>query len=395
MYRRVTQTVVRPGMTALVAVRCLMAFALVGVATPRASAAFEYTITSLGTLGGNQSFALDINNRGQATGNASRVSGSNLPLNAALWSLAAPASPTNLGRLPGADSDFSRGYAINDSGKVVGESSNNTSRAFLWSNGVMTDLGTLGGASAVAHDINNLDKVVGIASTGSQSHAFIWQNGVMTDLGTLGGTLSRAWGINDAGQIVGISRIAGDATSHAFLSVGGAMIDLGSLGGPSRFSEALAINSLGLVVGRSTINDSGDQRATLWNGGTISEIGTLTNPSTGSAYRFSRANDINKLGLAVGTASTFEGFSGRAFVWDSARGIRDLNDLIAPGSGWVLTSAEGVNEQGQIVGYGTFGGQTRAFVLTAVPEPAGLVQLVIGSLTALAWASRAPRNQRK
>jgi probable HAF family extracellular repeat protein len=47
-----------------------------------------------------------------------------------------------------------------------------------------------------------------------------------------------------------------------------------------------------------------------------------------------------------------------------------------------LLSAEGINDRGQIVGYGSFDGQTRAFLLTptAVPEPSGLALLGVGAL---------------
>jgi probable HAF family extracellular repeat protein len=69
------------------------------------------------------------------------------------------------------------------------------------------------------------------------------------------------------------------------------------------------------------------------------------------------------MSLVVGTASQFEGFSGRAFRWHDGT-IADLNELIPPGSGWVLTSAEGVNDLGQIVGFGTVQGRTRAYLLT-------------------------------
>ena len=55
-----------------------------------------------------------------------------------------------------------------------------------------------------------------------EHHAFLWENGVMTDLGTLGGANSAATGINPAGQIVGGSEMgerlpSGEIPSHPFL----------------------------------------------------------------------------------------------------------------------------------------------------------------------------------
>jgi probable HAF family extracellular repeat protein len=89
----------------------------------------------------------------------------------------------------------------------------------------------------------------------------------------------------------------------------------------------------------------------------------MTDLGTVAGLRFSRANAINVSGIIAGTASQFEGFSGRAFVWKDGQ-LADLNQRIPADSGWVLTSAEGINDRGQIVGFGTFQGQTRAFLLT-------------------------------
>ena len=80
--------------------------------------------------------------------------------------------------------------------------------AFLYSGGVMTDLGTLpGGTYSCATGINNNGQIVGYSNTASGPiHAFLYSGGKMTDLGTLpGGDNSEATGINDSGQIVGDS----------------------------------------------------------------------------------------------------------------------------------------------------------------------------------------------
>jgi probable HAF family extracellular repeat protein len=78
----------------------------------------------------------------------------------------------------------------------------------LLSTYTLTDLGTLGGASSYAYGLNNAGQVVGVAQLANlQQHAFVWDNGVMTDLDpndfTFGGPASTANAINDAGQIVG------------------------------------------------------------------------------------------------------------------------------------------------------------------------------------------------
>lgn len=87
-------------------------------------------------------------------------------------------------------------------------------------------------------------------------HAFLYSNGTMNDLGTLGGGMnSQAFGINNNGQVVGYAIMAN--AQHAFLYSGGSLLDLNNLLSPGSgwtLSDARGINDLGQIVGYGYIN---------------------------------------------------------------------------------------------------------------------------------------------
>jgi probable HAF family extracellular repeat protein len=215
--------------------------------------------------------------------------------------------------LPTLGGDWCDAYAINSLGEVVGQSFSATHpyQGFIYSGGTMTNLGNLGAdIETYAFGINDNHQVVGYSWNKKQTFlAFLYQKGKMRSLGTLGGEYSQAQAINNAGQVTGYAALKGDSAVHAFLySKAHKMVDIDTLGGANSFG--LAINSQGGVVG----------------------------------YRNLPA-----------------GYS--AFIYQNGT-MQDLNNLIPPNSGWTLGMAKGINDAGQISGWGTLNGQERGFLLT-------------------------------
>ena len=180
-----------------------------------------------------------------------------------------------------------RGWRLNNAGQVVGEaylSDNVTFHPFLYSGGVMTDLGTLGGARGYAQGINDLGQVVGVAQTaGGLVHPFLYSGGVMTDLGTLGGARGYALGINDLGQVVGYANTA-DGAFDAFIDANGTMQDLNSLVSNADgfvLSKAFAINDAGQITGLGFTAD-GVQHAFLLTPASVPEPASLVMLAVGA-----------------------------------------------------------------------------------------------------------------
>ena len=162
-----------------------------------------------------------------------------------------------------------------------------------------------------------------------------------------------ATGVNNAGQIVGEVHQTGSTNFHAVRWVGGVPTLLGFLpGGNSSFARS--INESGNVVGFARTG-AGATHAFLWTPAAgMTDLNTLGGAS-------SAAYDINSNGVIVGSADNASGVR-RAFVYSNGV-MTDLNTLLSASDGWVLEFATGINDQGQVVGWGTNNGQRRAFLL--------------------------------
>ena len=204
---------------------------------------------------------------------------------------------------------ISRGFGINGTGLVVGDSTfgKNFSHAAVFSNGSVTDLGTLkeGGDFSRANGINAVGQVIGFSSEKPDleyGRAFIvstFDRSSMTDLGTLGGAYAQAWGINDSGFVTGNSQIKSDfGATHAFIwEKKAGMLDLGTLAGD--FSYGTFINANNHVVGYSTIDKNNDRvHAFLHDGKEMIDLGSLGGASLESDRSF--ALGVNATDQVVG-----------------------------------------------------------------------------------------------
>lgn len=351
-----------------------------------------YTVTDLGTLGGTFSQGQYVNANGAVSGK-STLPGDTV-LHAFLWENGVM---TELG--PGFHGPNSAAIINNASEIATGDAQYSSTaatgvetlfcdspatvlpfvcHAATWTgSGVLTDLGTLGGPGSAGLFINGSGQVVGVSEIKTIDpfgfdgidgggfpaiRGFVFQNGKMTELSTLGGYDSIANANNNLGQVGGTAQLAGgiDPTvgfvpQHPVTWTNGAILDLGTLGGKFGFVESM--NSNGLVSGITTLAGEEHVHGFLWQNGVMTDVGTLPGDTD------SDVSQINELGEGVGFSANST--SMRATILRNGV-MTDLNTLVPANSGYELFGSFGNNNVGQIVvgAVVVATGETHAVLLT-------------------------------
>jgi len=367
------------------------------------AAATQYQIVNLPSLGGTNSKGNSIDNRGWVSG-YSNFAG-NQRRHATLWR---DGVATDLGTLGGNNSNIAWPVK-NNSGRLSGISQTSTPDplgenwscsaffpgatatgftclGFIWEDGVLEALPTLGGNNGFATGTNNRGQTVGwaentvhdstcVAPQVLQFRAVVWGPAAsqIAELPLVSGdTSSAATAINDRGQVVGISGRCDQALGrftaiHAVLWDKGIVTDIGNLG---RFSwnTPMALNEGGDIAGFAPVDDTDPDNPQLHafvklKGSAIQDIGTL------SGDLFSEALGINRFRQVVGISCANADGSGtcRAFLWQEGT-MTDLNTLVVPGYPNLLTVAQDINDAAVITGRAlTPTGQRPAYTATPLP----------------------------
>lgn len=334
----------------------------------------RYTITDLGTLGGDRSLAYGINSLGHITGFSELPGNPSAGFHAFLYD----GQMHDLGALNdsphNAPRSMSSGAKINDSDQVVGNTYGDVggATAFVWD--AANGMRSLGFPNTYGVAINNKGQILVQASTIVPEQpvpAFLFHPAtgreVIPPLASQDGCFPNVSAVNDSGVVVGYcersKRLPSVLQAFVWDSTHGTQV-LDSPG--SIQSIARSMNSKGRISGEIGVK-LGVGRAVTWDTSSGLQMLPLVTDRLERTLN-TGAYSINDQGYIVGMGSVLidsRGVIQNGVLWIGSVGYL-LDNLIPPSSGWHLIEATAINNAGQIAGYGEVEGKTHAFRLDPV-----------------------------
>lgn len=255
-------------------------------------------------------------------------------------------------------------------------------RGVIWKDGQLRELGTSLLASGGV-GFNNSGTVLAISGQMDPPVPFLWNNGVTTPFSPTpfgtgmslnnegyfisGDSMMRRFTSGGVQEVADVGGFASDINNHNHV-VGSSMPD--ALGRQSfLYKDGVKTYVGDAATMASLINDNDDitgdviradgtWRSVLISGGTTTDL----TPVVGDETHHTKALDISNSRQIVGYSLSPDGLSGKALLWENGRAI-DLNSKVPAGSGWKLTMATSISQDGTIVGHGVKDGVTKAFML--------------------------------
>jgi probable HAF family extracellular repeat protein len=370
-------------------ITALASLACISLATA-AFAQLRYSVTDLGVLPGcDTSVAVGINDRGDVAGYC--MNGGDQM--AVVWR---NGQMINLGKLP--LGTYASAVSINSQGVVVGDGDTGDSRPRIWvstTNGLNNFFSNNGG-NTHAILIGDSGFIGGYYTKSLSGNTSGWRGTIWTpdpkdprryrqmDLPVIPGINSKftsaiSWAFNQSGQAAGwaVNDIIGQHACFWNNDAAHSIVDLGTFPGDWS-SLAWGMNDFGQVVGES--HPPFGNRAIVWNNDaahTPTELPLLPGDNMGSASK------VNNLGHALGWSAfspdgSFNNVSPEKLVLWRDGGVFELQSVLDPatGAGWTISTASGINNQGQIVGLGVHNGQNRAYLLTPISASTAAFQTI-------------------
>ncbi len=354
-------------------VRCIVLLFSVYLLTVSVKAqAGNYIYQDIGTLGGSEAVAFDLNNNGQVVGWSTRND------NPECWSsngfipcrfgfLWQNGNMTDLDHLE-ADAEFTYAEGINDNGIIIGYDQNMveysldyTTLPFLYDYHGMQALPLLdSGENGNAKDINQCGVVVGYSDDANGYQTIVtWKEGAIQEvMPPTADFHRRGTGINYWGSVAGIQLVPKTGENMQAICHKGNTLKI-MVDNEYFWSEAVATNDFGVIVGNSTEHVFREGRAALWFPLAFGYyIESIVGP--GTEYNRSSFNDVNNWGHAVGYAEDDNGEL-NAIFYDGI--VSDLNHLVQI-ENVHFAEAHAINNRGDIVGMAIVDGVRRAFLLT-------------------------------